>query len=87
MSTPVGEDEIRRRLGEIARREFHYSGPVADDMVLRETWIRDSMAQMTLLVEMENEFQVALTDEEVVSLVTVGDVVALLARVLRRPSV
>lgn len=69
-------DEIRR----VAKEHLGFSGPLSMEAPLVETLALDSLRMLTLVVELENAFQLNLEEGDEAGLVTVGDLVALLRR-------
>jgi acyl carrier protein len=74
--------EILSTVRELLRAQLGYEGPVAPESELAADLGLDSVKLLTLVVELENAFRVALEPEEGETLATVGQVVALIERCL-----
>ncbi len=78
--------EILRRLGELARPHLSpRTAPLADggltpSLRLIEDLQLDSLAQLALLVEIENDFEIALEPEDEAELATVADLISVIVR-------
>lgn len=78
-------EEILATIRELLREQLGYAGPVAPESELAADLGLDSVKLLTLVVELENAFRVALEPEDGEPLATVGQVVALVERCLSRP--
>ena len=69
---------VRERVMDVLAREFAYE-PVAltDTTTLRDDLHADSLDIVELVMELEKEFVIDITDEEGEKLQTIGDVIAL----------
>jgi acyl carrier protein len=65
--------EVLAGIAEVANRHVGWSGELRPEMRLVEDLELDSLKSLTLALEVENRFQVALDEAE--GLVTVGDLV------------
>ncbi len=72
------ESEILAGVAEVARTHLGWNGALSRDMPLAAALALDSLRQLTLIVEIESRFRVALDDEA--SLETVGDLVSMIRR-------
>lgn len=70
--------ETLRRLEALAHRHLNFSGTLHQDTSIAGELAPDSLARLTLLVEVENAFLTCIEDDEALQLHTVGDLVALL---------
>lgn len=75
-------DEILHGIGEVARQHLGRDAPLEPAMRLLEDLELDSIALLTLAVEVENRFQICLEPEDEAGIVTVGDLAAAVARKL-----
>jgi acyl carrier protein len=75
-------EEILTRLRQLLRAQLGYEGPVEPESELAADLGLDSVKLLTLVVELENAFRVALEPEEGETLANVGQVVALIERCL-----
>lgn len=78
-------DEILRGVGEVAREQVGFDGPLEPGMDLVEDLALDSIRLLTLAVEVENRFRVCLDEEDEAAITTVGDLVAAVERKLAAP--
>lgn len=69
-------DELRR----IAKKDLELEGAIEPSLRLKEDLNLDSMAMIIVAVGLENRFRVKLAEEDAGDLVTVADLVALVAR-------
>lgn len=72
--------EILAEIEDVARRHVGFDGRLEDDQRLVEDLELDSIKSLTLVVEVENRFQVALDPDVESEIVTVGDLVAVIRR-------
>lgn len=79
----MSEQELLAGLQAVAREHLAFVTPLTRDQVLAEALAQDSLARLTLVVEVENHFQICLEDDEAMGLVTVGDVLDVVAQKLR----
>ena len=84
MSSTMSRDEILAGIREVAVEHLGWQGELAPDLRLIEDLQLDSIRLLTLAVEVENRFQVALDDDDESGLETVGDLVTVVERRLRR---
>lgn len=70
---------ILNQLGAIAAATLGHSGALEEGMTLVEVLRLDSVRRLTLVVEVENHFELMLEPEDEAKLVTVGDLVRLIA--------
>jgi acyl carrier protein len=75
----VTESEILSEIAALARRELEWEGELRLEMRLVEDLELDSLKLLTLAVAVENRFRIAIDEEQEEELVTVGDLVALVA--------
>lgn len=73
------EAEILEGVADVARTHLGWTGRLSPDMPLAGALALDSLRQLTLIVEIESRFRVALDDDEG-SLETVGDLVSMIRR-------
>ncbi len=73
------EAEILREIETLARRELEWEGELRPEMRLIEDLALDSLKLLTLAVAVENRFRIAIDEEQEGELVTVGDLVTLVA--------
>jgi acyl carrier protein len=69
-------------IAEVARRHLDWQGELAPGMRLVEDLRLDSLRLLTLAIEVEDRFRVALDEEDEAAIETVGDLVALVGRKL-----
>lgn len=81
---PPGDGEILAGIAAVARRHLDHDGPLDPGMRLVEDLELDSIRLLTLAVEVENHFRVCLDEEDDRGIETVGDLVAVVRRELRR---
>lgn len=72
--------EVLHRLQQLAERHLEFAGPLQLDTSLNGELAPDSLARLTLLVEVENAFRTCIEDDEAQQLHTVADLVGLLVR-------
>jgi methyltransferase len=75
----IEEAEILGGVAEVARTHLGWTGRLSPDMPLAGALALDSLRQLTLIVEIESRFRVAL-DDDAESLATVGDLVSMIRR-------
>ncbi len=81
--SPVpGPAAILAGVAEVAREHVGWRGELAAGMRLVEDLRLDSLRLLTLAVEVENRFRVALDEEDEAGIETVGDLVAAIRRKL-----
>ncbi len=73
------EAEILAGVTEVARRHLGFTGTLSPDVPLSSALALDSLRQLTLVVEIESRFRIAL-DDDAESLRTVGDLVSAIRR-------
>lgn len=76
------DGEILDRVGELARRELDYEGEVSPAMRLVEDLELDSIRLLTLATAVEDQFRIALDEDDETSIETVADLVGLIERKL-----
>lgn len=69
-------------IAEVAAEHVGWQGELAPEMRLVEDLRLDSLRLLTLAVEVENRFRVALDEEDEAGIETVGDLVAVVRRKL-----
>ncbi len=69
------EREILVVIGDVAREHVGFSGTLSAEQRLVEDLDLDSIKALTLAVEVENRFRVAIDPDSEASIVTVGDLV------------
>lgn len=74
MTTP---DQIRLTLSAIARDQLGWSKPLPDGELAASL---DSMDRLALVVAIEDHYQIAFEPDDEAGLVTLDDVIALIAR-------
>lgn len=84
MSDAAAAQRVLARLEAVARTHLGRQEALRRDDVLALSVAPDSLQRMTLVVEIENAFEVCLSDEDIARLVTVDDVVTLLVHKLGR---
>ncbi len=67
-------------IADVARQHLGWTGPLEETMPLVETFELDSLRQLTLVIELENRFQVKLDEQDEESITTVGDLVKVIRR-------
>jgi acyl carrier protein len=72
--------DILAGIQDVVRRHLGHDGSVEPHMPLVETLQLDSVRMLTLVVEIENHFQIDLQPGDELGLVSVGDLVDLLVR-------
>lgn len=88
-SFPVGsvatpdDLELLAGLRQVAREHLGYEGPLDPDTELVAVLHLDSLRLLTLVVELENMYQVELAEGETAGLVTAADLVTLLRESLQ----
>jgi acyl carrier protein len=69
-------------IAEVARRHLGWQGELAPAMRLVEDLRLDSLRLLTLAIEVEDRFQVALDEDDEAAIETVGDLAAAVGRKL-----
>ncbi len=69
---------VMNTLATIARDTLRYAGPIDLEMSLTEGLKLDSVGRLTLVVEVENRFQISLDPDDEARVQTVGDLVELI---------
>ncbi len=77
--------EILAAVEEVAREHVGYDGALAPDQRLVEDLELDSIKALTLVVEVENRFRIALDPDVESEIVTVGDLVRIIGRLVDDP--
>lgn len=80
MSTPLTDDELLEGVRAVAREHLAYEGDLGPDTRLLEALTLDSLRMLTLVVEIENRFEVCLEEGDEQGLETVEDLIAVLRR-------
>jgi acyl carrier protein len=75
-------DDIVATIAGIARERLGWTGPLTAEMRLIEDLKLDSIHRLTLAVEIENRFRIALDEADEAALETVGDLAAAVRRKL-----
>ena len=75
----MSEREILAGLEQVAQQHLAYAGRLAPEQRLVEELGLDSLRLLILAAEVENRFQVRLEPDEEAGIVTVGDLVRLVA--------
>lgn len=83
MSAIPGRDELRERVRRVLAEHLSIR-EVDDETRLLADLALDSIQQLTLVVELENEFRVRFHEEDEQGIETVGGVVDAVARALAR---
>lgn len=76
------DDEILDGITAVARRHLNHRRPLRREQRLVEDLELDSIRLLTLAVEVENHFRVALDEEDEAGIETVGDLVRVVGRKL-----
>lgn len=71
---------ILRRVERLARDKLGWRGTLRPEMRLVEDLELDSLRNLTLAIEIENHFRIALDEEDEAAIETVGDLVELIER-------
>ena len=79
---PPGPRAILTGIAAVAREHLGWHGELAPEMRLVEDLRLDSLRLLTLAIEVEDRFRVALDPEDEAAIVTVGDLVAVVGRKL-----
>lgn len=79
------DGEILAAVQEVAREHVGYAGVLDPDQRLVEDLELDSIKALTLVVEVENRFRVALEPDVESEIVTVGDLVRVIRRLTDDP--
>lgn len=69
-------DEILAAIAELARTKLDFQGPLRREMRLVEDLELDSIRLMTLAMEIEDHFRIAIDEAEEDSILTVADLIA-----------
>ncbi|MEW6366437.1 MAG: acyl carrier protein [Acidobacteriota bacterium] len=83
---PDVETEILGEIRKIASRELEVTRPIEPGDELVSALDLDSVRALVLAVGLEDRFRVKLPDEETAGLVTVGDLVRMVASCMSRSS-
>ena len=75
-------DEVLAGIECVAREHVDFEGDLRPEMRLVEDLELDSLAALTLAVEVENRFRIRLEPEIEAEIETVGDLVAVVRRLL-----
>jgi len=81
-AAPPAPQAILDGIADVARRHLDWRGELATGMRLVEDLRLDSLRLLTLAVEVEDRFRVALDEEDEAAIETVGDLVAVVGRKL-----
>jgi acyl carrier protein len=77
-SAPLTEQGILEGIVEVARAHLAWEGEVSLTTPLVELFRLDSIRLLTLVVEIENRFEICLDDAQTEQVETVGDLVTLI---------
>jgi acyl carrier protein len=77
-------DEILTRLSEIIRQETGYTGDITEDMRLVEDIGADSLRLMTIVTAAEAAFGIAIPDQALLEMKSVGNAVDYIESALAR---
>lgn len=77
--------EILAAVEEVAREHVGYDGALDPEQRLVEDLELDSIKALTLVVEVENRFRIALDPDVESEIVTVGDLVRMIGRLVDDP--
>lgn len=83
-ATNLTEADVMAAIADVARQHLRWSGPISPDLPLVEALALDSLRRLTLIVEIENRFRVRFDQGDESSVVTFGDLAALIGRKLDR---
>jgi acyl carrier protein len=72
------EHEVLAQIARAAHSHLAWSGTLARDLDLLETFALDSLRQITLVVELEDTFRIRLDEQDERTIRTVGDLVDLI---------
>lgn len=72
------DEQILEGVRAVAREHLDYQGEVTPELELVQAMALDSVRMLTLVVEVENHFDVCLEEGDEQNVVTVADLVALL---------
>jgi acyl carrier protein len=78
----MNQEEILAGIASVAREHVGYDGPLSAHLRLVEDLELDSLKSLTLAVEIENFFQICLDTDKEEQLLTVGDLVDEIRRLL-----
>ena len=78
--------EILARLSEIAAGELERSADISEDTRLVEDLRLDSLALLTLAIEVENRFRLRLDEAGVAGIETVGELIDVIAAASPEPA-
>lgn len=77
------ESEVLARVSQVIQAETGRTGPFGPDTHLVDGLGLDSLALLSITVELENRFELCLEPEEGEALERIGDIVGLLMRMSR----
>ena len=80
MSAPVAEAAVLETIEQVLRKELAYTGALGPESDLAADLELDSVSLLTLVVELENRFRVALREEDAGAVRTVGELAQLVVR-------
>lgn len=66
-------EQLRAQLAEIIKKQTGYEGPLKDETTFEEAGA-DSLDKIELVIEVEEEFEIEITDDETEALETLADV-------------
>ena len=75
-------DQLREQLQAIAEAELDWEGSLEDQQDLVEVFELDSLRQLSLIVAIEDHFEILLEEGVEAELKTVGDLLSLIERTL-----
>ena len=76
--TPPTEQAVLAGIEDVARRALDWSGSLTPETPLVDALELDSLRMLTLVVELEDHFQVCLEEGDEAGLTTVADLIGLL---------
>jgi acyl carrier protein len=79
------DDEILAAVTDVAREHLEFDGVLRPEQRLFADLELDSIKALTLVVEVENRFRIALEPEAETEIVTVGDLVQVVRRLIDDP--
>ena len=79
--------DVRNKMSEVFRRVFNNDIVLSDDTTAREVPEWDSLAHIGLIIEIEDEFGLKFTVDDISDLKNVGQMIALVERkLITRPA-
>jgi len=80
LSTEVGPEMILKGIAEAARAELEWEGVLTLETPLVSALELDSLRMLTLVVAIEDHFEVCLEEGDEAGLITAGDLVGLIQK-------